>query len=353
MLNLLKTHVKSGEIVVNVLITGTGGGVGQSVFKSLKLSSIPTRIVTTDMHPLGVGIYRGDKGYLVPEATNPAFVDTIIKICNDEDIEIIFIGSDPELPVFAANKLRIEQETDAKVVISPPEKIRIGNDKWETYLFLKNNGLPFPESALPDNRDALIEKTGFPVIIKPRGGSASKDVYIAKNREELDVFIKRVKDPIIQEYLMPEDEEYTSGAVMFDGDLLGIFTMKREIKGGNTYRGIIDSHDEVRAAVEKVTRKFNQFGPSNFQMRLTDRGPVTFEINPRFSGTTAMRAFYKFNEPETVINYVLFHKKEPMNHSNGIVMRYTNEIYLPFSEYEKVKKSGTIDHSKSILPNYF
>ena len=339
--------------MINVLITGTGGGVGQSIFKSLRLSSIPTKIITTDINPLATGIYQGDKGYIVPEANNPEFVDKIIEICIDEDIQIIFIGSDPELPVFAENKFKIEKETDAKVVISSPEKILIGSDKWETYLFLKKNGLPYPESALPENMSELIKKTGFPVIVKPRRGSASRDVYIAKNYEELNVFLKRVSDPIIQEYLIPEDEEYTSGAVMFEGELLGVLIMKREIKGGNTYRGVIDYHEEVRSAVEKITRKFDQFGPANFQMRLTDRGPITFEINPRFSGTTAIRAYYGFNEPEAAINYLLFGKKESMHHTNGIVTRYMNEVYIPTEEYEQVKQTGSIEQSKSRIMDYF
>lgn len=339
--------------MINILITGTGGGVGQSIFKALRLSKILSRIITADMNPMGVGIYRGEKGYLVPNANDPMYIDAIIKICNDEKIDIIFIGSDPELPVFAENKPRIEQETDAKVIVSSSEKIRIGNDKWETYLFLKNGGLPYPESSLPQDRDALIEKTGFPVIIKPRSGSASKDVYIAENREELDVFIKRVNNPIIQEYLLPENEEYTSGTIMFNGDLMGILTMKREIKGGNTYRGIIDSFDEVREAVGNVAKKFNSFGPSNFQMRLTERGPVTFEINPRFSGTTAMRAFYQFNEPEAVINFVLYNKKEQMYFKKGIVMRYMNEVYASIDEYQQITKTGSIESSKSKVLDYF
>lgn len=339
--------------MINVLITGTGGGVGQSIFKALKLSQLSLRIITTDMHLMGVGIYRGDRGYIVPAANNTGYVDAIIKICNSEKIDVVFAGSDPELMVFAENKNRIEKETDAKVVISSPEIINIGNDKWETFLFLKRSGLPFPESVLPENRNELIEKTGFPVLIKPRGGSASKDVYIVKNREELEVFVKRVNNPIIQEYLVPEDEEYTSGVVMFEGDLLGAFTMKREIKGGNTYRGIIDSFDDVRTAVERIAKKYNPFGPSNFQMRLTEKGPITFEINPRFSGTTGIRAFYNFNEPEAVINYLLYHKKEPMTYKKGIVMRYMNEVYTTSDEYNHLKLTGNIDQSTSQTIDYF
>lgn len=339
--------------MINVLITGTGGGVGQSIFKALRLSKLKLRIIAADMHPLGVGIYRGDRGYLVPAANDPAYVDAIITICTKEEIDVVFVGSDPELPVMAKHKGRIEKETGAKVVISSPEKITIGNDKWETYRFLKKSGLPYPESVLPEDRDELVAKTGFPVLIKPRGGSASKDVYVVKNREELEVFVKRVKNAVIQEYLLPDDEEYTSGVVMFEGDLLGIFTMKREIKGGNTYRGFIDDFNEVREAVAKVAKKFSPFGPSNFQMRLTERGPVTFEINPRFSGTTGIRAYYGFNEPEAVINYLIHGKKEPLVPKKGVVMRYMNEVYATNEEYEALVRNGNIDHSSSKAADFF
>ena len=339
--------------MINTLITGTGGGVGQSIMKALRLSNMSLKMITADMHPMGVGIYRGDKGYLLPAADDPAFVDAVEHICRKESIDVIFVGSDPELPVFAENRQRIEQETGAMTIVSSPEKIRIGNDKWETYRFLKSNGLPYPDSALPQDREALIERTGFPVLIKPRAGSASRDVFIVNSREELELLLKRVKDPIIQEYLMPENEEYTSGAVLFEGELMGILTMKREIKGGNTYRGIVDSFNDVKEAVEKVALKFNPYGPSNFQMRFTSKGPITFEINPRFSGTTGMRAYYGFNEAEAVINYVLHGKKEPMHHKNGIVMRYMNEVYAPLDEYRKVKLTGGIGHSESQIIDYF
>jgi len=340
-------------MVINTLITGTGGGVGQSIFKALKLSKLSLKIFTTDMHPMGVGLYRGDKGFLVPAAQDPAFTEQIIRICNDNKIDIIFVGSDPELPVFAEQKIYIEDETDAKVIVSSPEKIRIGNDKWETYQFLKNNGLPYPESALPADDDKLVEKLGFPLIVKPREGSASRDVYIVKNHDELKTFLKRVRDPIIQEYLVPENEEYTSGAMMLDGELLGILTMKREIKGGNTYRGIIDSYDEVRDAVEKIARVFNPFGPSNFQMRLTDKGPITFEINPRFSGTTGIRAYFRFNEPEAVINYIFYNKKTPLHPTRGMVMRYMNEVYAPLEEFDRIKREHSIEKSQSQVIDYF
>jgi len=340
--------------MINILVTGTGGGVGQSIIKALHISKIDCRIISTDSNPLAVGIYRGDSGYLIPTANSPNFIDTIIDICEQESIDVIFIGSDPELPYFAANKNRIEEKTGTKVVVSSPEVIKIGYDKWMTYRFLRENNLPYPRSSLPEKMYELIDEVNYPIIIKPRTGSASRDVFLAKNEEELKIFIKRVDNPIVQEYLKPEEEEYTSGAIVFGDDILGVITMKRELKCGSTYRAFIDDYEIVRSAVINAAKLLKPFGPSNFQMRVTERGPVIFEINPRFSGTTALRAGAGFNEPEAVINYILFDKTSQMDYQRGLIaLRYWNEIYIPSEYYLKLRTDKVIKDPCSRMIDYF
>ena len=56
------------ERLVNVLITGVGGNIGQGVIKSLKMSSLKYKIVGTDIKTLSAGFFRIDKGYVVPKA---------------------------------------------------------------------------------------------------------------------------------------------------------------------------------------------------------------------------------------------------------------------------------------------
>ena len=47
-------------------------------------------------------------------------------------------------------------------------------------------------------------------------------------------------------------------------------------------------------------------GSFNIQLRLSKRGPIPFEFNPRFSGTTSIKSYFGFNEPEMFIkNYYL------------------------------------------------
>lgn len=339
--------------MVSVMVTGTGGGVGQSIVKALKLSSLDFNIVTVDAHPLAAGIYRGNKGYLVPLANSPKFIEVIVDICKKEKVEAILIGSDPELPVFAANKRLIEDLTNAKVIVSSPKVVEIGYDKWRTYEFLKNSGFPYPRSALPENASNFVDEVGFPVIIKPRTGFASRDVYMANNPEELWVFLKRVDNPIIQEYLGSETEEYTTGIVMFYPEIQGVIAMRRELRAGSTYRCLVNNYKNVEAAASNIASALRPFGPCNFQMRVVQGTLVTFEINTRFSGTTAIRAAFGFNEVEAVLKYVLFGQQSSLSYRKGIAMRYWNEVYLSLEKHEDPQRGQPIKDSNSWIIDYF
>ena len=169
---------------------------------------------------------------------------------------------------------------------------------------------------------------------------------------EFEVIQKITEDPITQEYLGSEDKEYTSG-VFFSNDSMmkGIITMKRELLCETTYRAIVDCYEEVKAEVKKVADALGELGvigPFNMQMRLTKRGAVTFEINPRFSGTTVFRAKMGFNEPELAIRHFLLGEEiGELQYKKGVVMRYWEEVYTSIDEFERLKREKKIWHSKS------
>ena len=62
-----------------------------------------------------------------------------------------------------------------------------------------------------------------------------------------------------------------------------------------------------------------------------------FEINPRCSSSTVMRAFYGFNEPEMALRtMVLEEKVTPRPLSTGIALRMWDEIYIdPLTDKNK------------------
>ena len=64
----------------NIAVTGVGGGVGQSILKSLEGSGY--NIITMDGELLGAGLYASKKAYLIPYANSPNFIETLLEICN-------------------------------------------------------------------------------------------------------------------------------------------------------------------------------------------------------------------------------------------------------------------------------
>ncbi|MBN2410751.1 ATP-grasp domain-containing protein [candidate division KSB1 bacterium] len=337
---------------VNVLVTAVGGGVGQSIMKALKMCGLGCRIITMDCNPLSAGLYRADSGYITPSVHSQNYIEKIIQICKEQNIHALLIGCDPELPVLAQHKEIIEQETNARVIVSSPKVIKIGNDKWETFLFLKRNGFNAPHTFLPHQEKEIKEflaQKGFPVIIKPRSGSASRGVNIAYNYDELQVFVKRNNNTIIQEYVGTEDQEYTSGLFMTrDNKIAGVITIKRELYCGTTYRAIIDHFPDIEEKVRQIGNRLKPYGPCNFQMRISDGQPVVIEINPRFSGTTVMRAKFGFNETEAAIRHFVFGEDVgEMTFNTGIALRYWNEVYISVNDFKQLQSKGSISHPKS------
>ena len=69
---------------INVLVTGVGGGVGQSIIKCLNLArdrraGVAYQIMGVDADPLAPGLYRCDKGHIVPGATEPGYIDRLLE----------------------------------------------------------------------------------------------------------------------------------------------------------------------------------------------------------------------------------------------------------------------------------
>lgn len=319
---------------LNVLVTGVGAPLGQSIMKAARRAGLPCRLVATDRHPLSVGFHWADSYYVLPTAEEPAYLTQLATICLEERVDAILIGSETEMHVLAQAKETFERETGTRIVVSPPEVLRISTDKWETVRFLAAHGLNYPRSALPEEPEeleALITDAGFPLIVKPRNSSGSKGLFKVQSRPELASVLQLVQRPVVQEYLQPDDQEYTTAAFVDDvGQPQGTIVIRRELAAGLTYRARVEQNPVVATAAEAVAGALRPLGPCNVQLRLTERGPVPFEINARFSSTTSIRACFGYNEVEMALRcYVLGERITPPRPRQGIALRFWDELYLP------------------------
>lgn len=315
---------------MKILVTGAGAVLGQAVIKSIKASNLEATIVAVDPSPLAVGLYWADQHYLVPMANDPEYINKIFEIFEIEKPDAVLIGTDVELFVFSDYRDRIEKEYGTKVLVSPQNVIEIADDKWLTYLFLKNNGLEYPESCLPGDELSLIEKIGFPLIVKPRVGARSVGVSIVNNVRELNEALAKVENPIIQECVGTQDDEYTAGVVVFDNKAKASIVMKRDLRDGNTFRAYAQPYSDFNRYIEKVAEKLNVYGPVNLQFRVSEGKVKIFEINGRFSGTTYFRALSNVNEVEMCLEYLLENKAISQPKIKPVrILRYYDEIVIP------------------------
>ena len=81
-----------------VLVTAAGGIIGQGIMKSLRLASngsvspISYQIISTDSSPLAAGLYRSDIGLVVPKASDPGYINSIIEHLKSYNVDALFLG---------------------------------------------------------------------------------------------------------------------------------------------------------------------------------------------------------------------------------------------------------------------
>lgn len=351
---------------VKVLVTGSGGIVGQGIIKSLKLANnkkdntVKYEIVAADTSALSAGIYRGDFGTLVPPASSSNYIEFIDRVCKELGITAIFVGSDEELLPLVRAKDQFERKTGTLILTNQSQITSICVDKWRTFEFLKANNLPFTESALAETKEQFVHDFGFPVFVKPRQGHGSLYCCVTNSKEELDSAILAIEkvgwQPILQEYLNGQNVEFTSGITVdkTGKKVMSSIAMQRTIKNGQTYKAFVDDFKQVRKSAEKVALKLGSTSALNVQAKLINDEVKIFEINPRFSATAPIRAVAGINEPDIIFrNNVLGEEIEIDSYQKLVCVRYWNEVYVPYSSYDMTQKSGKAENVNSFIVDYF
>ncbi|OGW47899.1 MAG: hypothetical protein A2Y66_00740 [Nitrospirae bacterium RBG_13_41_22] len=339
-----------------VLVTAIGGNIGQGIVKSLRNGKRAYFIVGIDMEPLSAGFSLVDSYYVVPRTGDSGFKDRIKEIASKEKIEAIYVCSPTELLFFSEHKEEFEKELGLSVFVNPPEVVRIGSDKLMTAEFLRKSGLPYPETVPADDGEGInkiIKNNGFPLIVKPREGSSSKNVFLVNSREEIDAANILTPHPIVQRYLPDLDSEYTAATVSGnDRKVRASIVLHRDLIQGTTYRTELIQDADITQQVIRIVELLGAVGSCNLQFRLVDGKVFVFEINPRFSGTSGIRYLYGFNDAEMVFELFCLHIdiSQPVLQP-AVVLRYWNEIYIPGLDFSILRKGDKLCYGIQTIAN--
>jgi carbamoyl-phosphate synthase large subunit len=319
--------------MIKILVTGAGALLGQGIIRCLKMiRDMDIFIISADPSAKSTGHFIADKSYLIPFAVDENYIQKIEDIIEQEKIDVIFVGTDTELPKLSINKEFLETKYGVKVIVSNNHVIEIANDKWKTSEFLKENQFPYPLSALTNDYQSiqrLIELNEFPYIAKPIDGARSQGIQIINNKDQLLSLCDYKNNLVVQELIGKDNEEYTSGCLVIDGKCKSIITLRRDLRDGNTWRAYRNGNNPYDQMIKDIAEKLKPDGPVNFQFRIKNDFPIIFEINGRFSGTTPLRAMFGFNEVEALMKYYFFDKEieQPLL-KDGIVMRTFSDLFV-------------------------
>lgn len=325
---------------MKVLVTGAGALLGQGIIRALRGSTLPTHIAACDPSPLAAGLYWADSAYLIPFATAADYGNRVRALLARVRPDAVLLGTDVELHFFARHRAELEKEFNTKIIVSSPEVVQIADDKWLTYLFLRDNGFSHPDSALPDDVSPLVARKGYPLVVKPRHGARSVGVSVVQNSAELSYALARGKDLVVQECVGGPEDEHTSGLICFEGRCLACITMRRDLRDGNTYRAFPLPSFPLDAELRRIAEKLAPYGPVNFQFRFVEGQAKIFEINGRFSGTTPLRGLVGFPEVELVLRHVL--RGDPVTQprlSNQVILRHWSETVVPAEQLLQNEKT--------------
>lgn len=268
----------------NVLITAIGGDIAQGIAAILRQSFPEWRLTGMDVHSRHAGSLFVDHFHEAPRASDPGYEDALKAVVERDAIDIVVPMSEAELQLLASKGY--SDIAGAGLLMANQLAIEVGADKLKTAQFLQSLGMPAPWTDLAEN---FLPQKHLPCIFKPRRGAGSKAVFRCETADEVVFYRDRHADAIVQELLLPADQEVTCGVFRSGEGRIAVLQLLRTLTGGFTGWAQVIEDPEVFSQCSMLAEALDLRGSINVQLRITTNGPRIFEINPRFSSTVLMR----------------------------------------------------------------
>jgi carbamoyl-phosphate synthase large subunit len=271
----------------NVLISSAGRRVALlNIFRrTLSDMELEGKVVAADMSTLSSAFHSADDSFLVPRCTDSEFIPSILENCRRHSIDLVVPTIDTELPVYAEHRESFS-EMGTTVAVSTPEVVAITGDKVSTHKWLVDGGFPTVEQLAVGDAGVGTNGWPFPLLVKPRRGSASIGVAVVQDRSQLEI-ATRAGDYVVQT-IAGGDEHTIDVLADRNGRCVCAVPRRRlETRSGESSKGITVRSDELDSLATRICESLpGAYGPLTIQVFVDDStGELSVvEINPRFGG---------------------------------------------------------------------
>jgi carbamoyl-phosphate synthase large subunit len=251
-----------------VLLTGTG-----KRYDIVSAFAQHAFTIAADPNPLSPAQYAADLRVAPPLIDDPAYVPFLRELVAEHGVGAVVPLTDLDIEVLA--------RADLPAFVPDPEVCRATYDKYETHELLLRHRLPSPPTVLPGE-----EPPSFPVMVKPRRGSGARSIHPAADGEEMEFFVRYVKEPVMVQRLMGGPEFSIDILCDLEGRCLNAIPRTMlESRGGESIKGEVIHDDELIELGRAVGEALPVRGPCTVQaFRDPEIGLGITDVNTRFGG---------------------------------------------------------------------
>ena len=185
-----------------LIVMSVGSLVGTALLECLELLGRDRfEIIGLNSEPDAINNFRCDVCYLSPQAQDRVSLLQLLTQVADRHRPDLVIPSRDDDVVAAAHWHRANPEVP--VMVGSTDVAEIIRDKWLSYCWARDNGLPFARSAIDASGAAnLLAETGFPLVAKPRLGFGSNGVRFLLDEKHISAAL-RAGHYVLQEAVDP------------------------------------------------------------------------------------------------------------------------------------------------------
>jgi carbamoyl-phosphate synthase large subunit len=247
------------------------------------------KIVGTSNSMWTAGFKDVDLPVVLPDIASSEYIPTLLNLCKQQEIDALLSFFDPDVDKLSRH-LDDFRALGIKPIIPSFEVSDICFDKNHTFQFLRDQGFNTPltyvdiDEAFRAIRNATLK---YPVIVKPRRGFGSQNLYSANNQKELEVFFHIAPDMVIQEKLVGDQYDYDL-ITDFQGQVLAVVPwQKLSSRAGEVDRAVTSNEPRLMDLGVKLGQTLGDLGhvgPLDADLFVQEDRIYILEMNPRFGG---------------------------------------------------------------------
>lgn len=262
------------------------------------------QVIASDMSLSAPAMVDADLAILVPSIYDNNYIEELKKIIIEHKVTAVVSLNDLELPILSKHKKELET-TGTKIIVSSELVINIAFDKVETFNFLTKIGLKTPKTytnlktAMSAIKDGSLK---YPLVVKPRWGSASIGIDFPESSEELELAFKLQHIKLKKSILNTASEQDIDNAILiqekldgrefgmdvvndFEGNYFGTFVREKlNMRSGETDKAVSVIDERFNAIGKKIAEHTKHIGSMDCDVFMANNKLYVLELNPRFGG---------------------------------------------------------------------